>query len=154
MHCFFAGYLGDIGPPCVLPMKSSRYTSTCVRAVSRACGDRDSQFLSESCVAVASSSEVCGVLVSAKSSRWCGGAVWRLARVSSVLSLTVLVVAQKKAADYTYSMGIHRWNPNSCSSSGVAFGTRNATDGISSRRTHMRIYASARSNLLRKTGPR
>ena len=65
----------------------------CARAVARACGDRSSQFLSESCVAVASSAEVCGGLVSAKYSRWCGGMVWRMERVSSVLSLTVLVVA-------------------------------------------------------------
>ena len=74
-------------------------------------------------------------------------------RVSSVLSLTASVVAQKKAADSTYPTGIDRWNPNSRSSSGVAFGTRNATDGISSKRTHMRMYASARSTLLRKVGP-
>ena len=116
-------------------MKSSRYTSTCARAVDRVCGDRASQLLLASRVAAASSSEVCGGLVSAKSLRWCGGAVWRMERVSSVLSLTVLVVAQKKTEDSKYPMGIDRWNPTICSSSGVAFGTRNATDGISSRRT-------------------
>ena len=65
----------SVGPPCVIPIKSSRYNSTCDRAVARACGDRDSQFLLESCVAVASYSEVCDGLVSAKSSRWCGA--WR-----------------------------------------------------------------------------
>ena len=37
--------------------------------------------------------------------------MWLVARVSSVLSLTVLVVAQKKAADSTHPMGIARWNP-------------------------------------------
>ena len=79
--------------------------------------------------------------------------MWLVARVSSVLSLTVLVVAQKKAADSTHPMGIARWNPTSCFSSGVDFGTRNATAGISSRRTHMRMYASARSTMLRKAGP-
>ena len=121
--------------------------------MARTCGDRASQFLSESCVAVASSSEVCGGLVSAKSLRWCGGAVWRVERVSSVFSLTVLVVAQKKAAYSTYPMGIDMWNPTSWSSSGVAFNTRNATDGMSSKQTHMRMYASARSTLLRKVGP-
>ena len=68
-------------------------------------------------------------------------------------SLTVSVVAQKKAADSTYPMGIDRWNATSWYSSGVAFGTRNATDGMSSRQTHMRMYASARSTLLRKVGP-
>ena len=88
---------------------------TCARSVARACRDRVSQFLSEPYVAVASSSEVCGGLVSAKSSRWYGGAVWRVVKVSSVLSLTVLVVAQKKAADSTYPMGMYRWNPTSCS---------------------------------------
>ena len=106
-----------------------------------------SQFFSESCVAMASYSEVYGSLVSAKSSRCCGGAVCRVERVSIGLSLTVLVVAQKKAADSTYPMGIDRWKPTSWSLSGVAFGTSNATDGISLRRTHTRIYASARSTL-------
>ena len=105
------------------------------RDVARVCGDRASQLLWASSVASAYSSEVCGGLVSAKSLMFCGGAVWRMERVSSVLSLTVSVVAQKKAADSMYPMGIDRWNPNICSSSGVAFGTRNATDGISSRWT-------------------
>ena len=49
-------------------------------------------------------------------------------------------------------MGIERWNPTNWSSSGVAFGTRNATDGMSLRRTQMRMYVSAISNLLRKVG--
>ena len=78
--------------------------------------------------------------------------MWRMERVSSARSLTVLVVAQKKAADSTYPMGIERWNPTSCSSSGVDFGTRNATDGMSSSRTQMRIYASARSIFLKNVG--
>ena len=80
--------------------------------------------------------------------------MWRVERVSSVMSLNVLVVAQKKAADSTYSMGIDKWNPTSCSSLCVDFGTRNATAGISSRRTWMRMYASAIFNLLMKAGPR
>ena len=109
--------------------------------------------MSDSSVASAFSAEVCGVLVSAKSSRWCNGAVWRMERVLSVRSLTVLVVAQKKAADSTYPMGIERWNPRSFSSSGVAFGTRNYTDGMSSRRIQICMYASARSTLLMKMGP-
>ena len=109
--------------------------------------------LSESCVDMASSFEVCGGLVSAKSSRWCIGAVWRVVRVSSVLSLTMSVVSQKNTADSTYPMGIDRWKPTSCSSSGVSFVTRNATAGISSRQTHMRMYASSRSTLLMKVGP-
>ena len=124
----------------------------CDKAVDRACGYMSSQFLSDSCVALFSSSKVFGSLMSAKSSMWCGGAVWRVERVSIVLSLAVSVVAQKKAADSTYLIGIDRWNPTSWSSSGVAFGTRNATDGMSSRRTQMRMYASARSTLLRKVG--
>ena len=33
------------------------------------------------------------------------------------------------------------------------FGTSNATDGMSSRQTQMRMHASARSNLLGKVGP-
>ena len=135
-------------------MKSSRYTSTWARDVACVYGDRASQLLSTSSVASASSAEVCGGLVSAKSSRWCCGALWRMERVSSVRSLTVSVVAQKKAADYIYPMGVERWNPTSSSSSGVAFGTRNATDGMSSRQTQMRMYASDRSILLRKVGPR
>ena len=106
----------SVVPPCVIPMKSSRYTSTCARAVARACGDRTSQLLSASRVDVASSYEVCSGLVSAKYSELCGGAVWRMERVSSVLYLTVLVVAQKKAVDSTCSMGIYRWNPTSWSS--------------------------------------
>ena len=73
--------------------------------------------------------------MSARCSRRWGGAVWCMERVSSLRSLTVSVVAQKKAADSTYPMGIDRWDPTSCSSSGVAFGTRNATDGMSSSRT-------------------
>ena len=120
--------------------------------MAHACGDRASQFLLASSVDVASSSEVWGGLVPAKYSRWCGGAVWRMVRVSSVLSLTVSVVVQKKAAGSTYPMVIDRWNPTSCSSSGVAFGTRNAANGISLRHTQMRIYASAMSTLLRKAG--
>ena len=64
-------------------------------------------------------------------------------------SLNVLVVAQKNAEDSTYPMGIERWN----STSGVAFVNRNYADGISSRRTQMRMYASARYTLLRKVGP-
>ena len=79
------------------------------------------------------------VVFFARFSRWWGGAVWRVERVSRARSLTVLVVAQKKAADYTYPMGIERWYPTSWSSSGVALGTRNATDGMSSSRTQMRI---------------
>ena len=74
-------------------------------------------------------------------------------RVSSVLSLTASVVAQKKAADSTYSMDIDRWNHTSWSSLGVTFGTRNSTDGMSSRRTHIRMYTSARSTLLSEAGP-
>ena len=54
-------------------------------------------------------------------------------------SFTVYVVAQKKAEDSTYLMGIDRWNPTSCSSSGVAFGTRNTNEIMSSRKTHMRM---------------
>ena len=134
-------------------MKSSRYTLTCARAVARACGDRASQLLSSFSISAASSFVDCGGLVSAKSSRWCGGVVWRVDRVSSARSLTVSAVAQKKAADSTYPMGIKRWNPISWSSSGVDFGTINATDGISSRRTQMRMYSSARYTLLRKVGP-
>ena len=55
--------------------------------------------------------------------------------------------------DYTYTMVIKRCNPTSWSSSGVAFGTRNATNGMSLRRNQMRMYASARSTLLRKAEP-
>ena len=44
--------------------------------------------------------------MSARFSRWYGDAVWHVERVSSVRSLTVLVVAQKKAANYTYPMGM------------------------------------------------
>ena len=72
------------------------------------CGDRDSHFLSASSVDATSSAKVCGGLVSARYSRWCGGAVLHVDRVSSVRSLTVLVNAQKKAADSTYPMGIKR----------------------------------------------
>ena len=52
-----------------------------------------------------------------------------------------------------YPMGIDRWKPTSCSSSGVDFGTSNATDGISLSWDQMCMYASARSTLLRKAGP-
>ena len=83
--------------------------------------------------------EVCSGMVSDRLSRVCGGAVLRWGRVSSVRSLTVSVVAQKKAADSTYPMGIERWNTTSSYYSGVAFGTKNATEGISSRWTQMRI---------------
>ena len=121
--------------------------------MARARGDRASQLLLASSVAAASSFVDCGGLVSPKSSRWCGGVVWHVDRVSSARSLTVSEVSQKKAADSTYPMGIEKWNPISWSSSGVAFGTINATDGISSRRTQMRMYSSARSTLLRKVGP-
>ena len=85
-----------VGPPWIIPMKSLRYSSMWDRDVARVCGDRASQLLWASSVASAYSSEVCGGLVSAKSSRWCNSAVWRVERVSNVRSLTVLVVAQKK----------------------------------------------------------
>ena len=105
------------------------------RDVARRCRDRSSQLLLSYSVASASSAAVCSGLVSAKSLRWGGGALWRMERVSSVRYLTVSVVAQNKAADSTYLMVIERWNPTSWSYSGVAFGTRNDTDGMSSRRT-------------------
>ena len=79
--------------------------------------------------------------------------MWRVERASSVWSLTILVFAQKKAADYTYPMGIERCNPTSWYSYGVDFGNRNSTNGMSSRRNQMRMYASAISTLLRKVGP-
>ena len=78
------------------------------RDVAHACGDRASQLLSASSVAAASSAEVCGGFVFARFSRWCGGAVWRVERVSSVRSLIFSVVAQKKAVDSTYPIGIER----------------------------------------------
>ena len=89
-------------------MKSSRYTLTWARAVAHACGDRAYQFLSASSVATTSYVEVFNGLVSARSSRWCSGALCRMERVSSVRSLTVLVVAQKKAVGSTYPMVIER----------------------------------------------
>ena len=96
------------GPPWTIPMKSLKYTLKWARDVVRACGDRTSQFLLASSVAATSSAEVCGGLVSARYSRWCGGAVWRVERMSIVRSFTVSVVAQKKAADSTYPVGIER----------------------------------------------
>ena len=60
-------------------------------------------------------------------------------RDSSMRSLTVSVVVQKKAADSTYPIGIDRWKPISWSSSYVAFGTSKATDGMSYRQTQMRM---------------
>ena len=98
----------SVGPPWIIPTKSSRYNLTWARAVARACGERDSQLLLASSVATDSSAEVCSGLVSAKSLRWCDGAVWCVERVSSVRYLTVLVVAQKKAAGSTYPMGIEK----------------------------------------------
>ena len=89
-------------------MKSSRYTSTWDRAVARACGDKAYQFMSASSISTTSYVEVFNGLVSARSSRWCSGVLCRMERVSSVSSLTVLVVAQKKAEGYTYPMGIER----------------------------------------------
>ena len=98
----------SVGPPSIILMKSSRYTFTWARAVACACRYRASQLLSDSTVSAISSAGVCGGLVSAKSSMWYGGAVWRVERVSSVRSLTVSVVSQNKAADYTYPMVIER----------------------------------------------
>ena len=99
-----------VAPPWFILIKSSRYTSTCARDVACACGDRASQSLSATSVAATSFAVVSGGFVSARFSRWCGGAVWRIVRVSSARSFTVLVVAQKKAADSTYPMVIERWN--------------------------------------------
>ena len=143
----------SVGPPGVIPMKSSRCTLMWDRAVACVCGDRNTQSLLASSVAANSCYEVSGGFVSTRLTRWCGGAVWRMDWVSSDQCLTVLVVEQKKAEYSTYSMGIERRNPTSCSSLGVAFGTRNATDGMSSRRTQMRMYALARKTLLREVGP-
>ena len=50
----------SFAPPWVIPMKSSRYTSTCARAVARACGDSASRYLSAASVAATSSSVVSG----------------------------------------------------------------------------------------------
>ena len=124
-------------PPCTIRMKSSRYTLTCATYVAHACGDRASQLLSAASMAAASVLEVCGGLLSARLSRWCGGTVLHMYMVSSAQSLTVLVVAQKNKDDSTYPMGIEKWNQTSFPSSGVAYGTKKATEGVSSRRTHM-----------------
>ena len=77
--------------------------------------------------------------MSARFFRWCGGTVLRVERVSSAQYLKLLVVAQKKATDSTYSMGIEIWDLRSWSSSGLAFGAKNATEGVSSRRTQMHM---------------
>ena len=98
----------SFGPPWNIMMESSIYTLTWAGDVARACRYRASQLLSASSLTATSSDEVCGGLVSAKSSRWYGGAVWRVERVSSVRSLTVSVVSQNKATDYTYPMVIER----------------------------------------------
>ena len=95
-------------PPLCYTNESSRYTSTWARDVVRVCEDRASQSLLASSVAATSCAEVFGGFVSARCSRWCGGAVWRIERVSSTWSLTVLVVAQKKVVHSTYPMGIER----------------------------------------------
>ena len=44
--------------PCTKPMKLSRYTSTCARAVACACGEKFSQLLLEASVTAAYSDEV------------------------------------------------------------------------------------------------
>ena len=52
-RCYFA-------PPWVIQIKSLRYTSTCARAVARACGDRASQYFSATSVDAISFSMVSG----------------------------------------------------------------------------------------------
>ena len=86
----------SFAPHWVIPMKSSRYTSTCARAVARVCGDSASQSLSANSVVATSSSVVSGGFVFARFSRWWAGAVWRVERVSRARSLTVLVLARKR----------------------------------------------------------
>ena len=76
--------------------------------MARAGGDRASQSLSATSVAATSFAVVYGGFVSARFSRWWDGAVWHVERMSRARSLTVSVVAQKKAADSTYPMGIER----------------------------------------------
>ena len=83
----------------------------------------------------------------------CDGAVLRWWRVSGARYLTVSMVDQNKKADSTYPMGIDNYNLTSSSSSGIALGTRNATEGMSYRRTHMCMQALDRSTMLRKLGP-
>ena len=82
-------YRLSVGPPWVIPMKSSRYTLTWARAVARTCGDRASHSLLAASVALTSCTVVFGGFVSARCSRWWGGTVWRMERVSSAWSLTV-----------------------------------------------------------------
>ena len=125
------------GPPCNLPMKSQRYTSSCDRDVACACGDRAYQLLAAASVVVASYAKVCGGMVSARIYKGCGGAMLKWGRVSNARYLTISLVEQKKAADSTHPMGIDKKNPTSCSYSGVAFGTINTPEGILSRRTQM-----------------
>ena len=95
-------------PPCTIPMKSSRYTSTCARAVARACRYRSFHLLSVPSVEASSSDEVYGGIVSDRLYRGCGGAVLRWGRVLSLRSLTVSVVAQKKAEYSTYLLDIDK----------------------------------------------
>ena len=83
----------SVSLPCVIPMKSSRYTLTWARDVACACRGRDSQLQLDFSVAADFYFVDFGGLVCAKSLRWYGGAVLRLERVSSAWSLTVLVVA-------------------------------------------------------------
>ena len=76
--------------------------------MAHACRDRDSELLSAASAAAASSDDVCDSMVSAIIYRVCGGTVLCWGRVSSVWSLTVSLVDQKKAADSTYPMGIDK----------------------------------------------
>ena len=106
-RCCIICHLSSV-PPCTIPMKSSRYTLTCARAMDRACRDRASQFLPAASVESASSAEVCCGMFSSRLSTGCGGAVFLWERVSSVQYLSISLVEQKKAMDSIYPMGIDK----------------------------------------------
>ena len=103
------------------------------------CRERYSQLLSADIVTANSSCVVFGVRLYERLSKGWDGVVLCWEGGSRARYLTVSVVYQKKAADYTYPMGIGRWNPTSCSSSDVALGIRKTTEGVYSRQTQMRM---------------
>ena len=103
------------------------------------CRDRYSQLLSADIVTANSSCVVFGVRLYERLSKGWDGVVLCWEGGSRARYLTVSVVVQNKEENYTYPMGIDRWNNTSCSPSGVALFTRNATDGMYSRRTQLRM---------------
>ena len=139
-------------PPWTTPMELSRYNSTCTISAAHACRERAPQAVLSFFVWPHHPLLCQGGVVAVRASTGWGGELFRWGSVVRTLSLANSISVQNKAADLTYPIGMDRWNLTCCSSLGGGSRGRKAMERMSYRQTHMRIYASDISTLLRKSG--